>query len=229
MVANPNQQTGHDNPIQTSSEDTFRLVAETRKQVNEVTVTARDAIKHFYTDPQRLAEFIERYDTPVYVLRVGWLVMLILRILGFEPGFIPPCDSKQGIWLQRLLSFCEQDRPGCQQSAGMPSHFENGVFVLTRPLFSVGFLTHQLHHWLACRSGMDGYSDRAQKLYKQFWLENRGRIGKEVYKMDAEDILALKAAINRDMEALKFLKAMTDEVLIPGRQARRISHGTASA
>jgi hypothetical protein len=60
-------------------------------------------------------------------------------------------------------------------------------------------------------------------------VENQGQIGQDVYKMDVEDILALKAAINRDLEALKFLKAIADEVLIPARQARRIVHGTASA
>lgn len=228
MVANPKHQTGHDNPFQTP-EDTFRLVAETRRQVNEVSQTARDAIQNFYTDPQKLAGFIERYGTPVYVLKFGWLAMLVLRALGFEPGFIPPCDSRQGVWLKRLLTFCEADRPQPIGSNVTTHPFPNGVFVLTRPLFSVGFMTHQLHHWLACRSGMAGYSEQARKLYKQFWEENRGRIGKEVYQMNAEDILALKAAINRDMEALRFLKSMTDEVLLPARQARRIANGTASA
>ena len=229
MAANPNQPTGHDNPIQ-NSEDTFRLVAETRQQVSEVSQTARDAIKAFYTNPQRLAEFIERYDTPVYVLPFGWLVMLILRTLGFEPGFIAPCASRQGMWLTRFLAYADPKKTNNGKAGAMlKDRYPNGVFILTKPLFTIGFLTHQLHHWLSYRSGMAGYTDQAQQLYKQFWLENRGTIGKEVYKMSADDILALKAAINRDMEALRFLKSMTEEVLIPGKQARRISKGTASA
>lgn len=229
MVANPNQRNGHDNPIQSrptqSHEDTFKLVAETRRQVNQVADSAREAIQAFYTDPQLLAEFIERYGTPVYVLS-GIGTNFILKALGFEPGFILPDSSRRFIWLKRILTV--YDRIFTQGKA-VDRDFENGLFVIPRPLFTVGFLSHQLHHWLAFRSGMEGYCERAQRLYKKFWVENQGQIGSEVYKMDAEDIIALKAAINRDLEALKFLKGIADEVLIPARQARRISHGTASA
>lgn len=227
MVANPNRKAGQDNPIQ-SHVDTFRLVAETRRQVNEVAESAREAIQAFYTDPELLAEFIERHGTPVYVLRVGFLATFILRALGFEPGFIPPGQELRFNRLKRLLAFYDRFCPGRNRS-DVNRVDRHGVFVLTRPLFTVGFLTHQLHHWLAFRSGMAGYCERAQRLYKKFWVENQGQIGREVYKMSAEDILALKAAINRDMEALRFLKAMADEVLIPAKQARRIPGGNASA
>lgn len=238
MVANPNRKTGQDNPIQ-SHVDTFRLVAETRRQVNEVAESAREAIQASYTDPELLAGFIERHGTPVYVLPVGFLATFMLRALGFEPGFIPPGRDIRFNRLKRLLAFYDRlcsgmNRPDRNQTDGKlmdnSSRIDrHGVFVLTRPLFTVGFLTHQLHHWLAFRSGMAGYCERAQRLYKKFWVENQGQIGREVYKMSAEDILALKAAINRDMEALRFLKAMADEVLIPAKQARRISGGNASA
>lgn len=228
MAFNAKRQ-GHDNPIHTPAAafvtDTFRLVAETRKQANHIAESARDAVKSFYRDPQQLAAFIERHHTPVYVIERG-LPVLILSLLGFEPGFIAPSDQKRYHWLQTLLNgqgaiHLGQARPGC--------HFEHGVFVLTRPLYTVGFLSHQLHHWLAFRSGMHGYSKRAQELYKRFWSKNNGLIGDEIYDMSAEDILALKEAINRDMEALNFLKDIASEVLIPAKQAQRLSHGTASA
>ena len=76
---------------------------------------------------------------------------------------------------------------------------------------------------------MKGYCDRSQRLYREFWGKNQGRIGQEVYKMKADDMRALKAAINRDLEALQFLKDIADEILIPAKQARHISRGQASA
>ncbi|WP_373531191.1 hypothetical protein [Vampirovibrio sp.] len=234
-MANPNHHhQGHQNPIQPGAvsleDDTFKRVAETREQVNQVAASAREAIQAFYTDPQGLVELIERYETPVYVLRAGPFSNVILKILGFEPGFILPEATPRFTWLQRVLSV--QDRFFSGRKGRHPNgtvSFSNGVFVIPDALLTMGFLSHQLHHWLSFRSGMDGYCERARRLYKKFWAENQGQIGREVFKMDAADIMALKAAINRDLEALKFLKAIADEVLIPARQARRIGHGTASA
>jgi hypothetical protein len=47
--------------------------------------------------------------------------------------------------------------------------------------------------------------------------------------MKPADMVALKEAINRDLEALQFLKSIAQEVLIPAKQARCISNGNASA
>lgn len=218
MVANPTQ--GHDNPLHDPVIDTFKLVAETRKMAKEISESARDAVKAFYRSPDSLASFIERHQTPVYMLKGRLICGLVLAILGYEPGFIAPAEGRRYRLLERFLRLYN-GKPHCE--------FKHGVFVLTRPLFTVGFISHQLHHWLAYRSGMAGYSDKSQQLYKKFWNENNGVIGQEVYQMKVEDMVALKAAINRDLEALLFLKEIANEVLIPAKQARRISHGTASA
>jgi hypothetical protein len=228
VVANPNNRnTGHENSILPES-DTFKLVAETRKQVNAVAAYARDAIKAHYTNPQSLADFIEQQQTPVYQLH-GFFQTFCLWALGFEPGFIPPATGLRYQLLQRFFQLHTYFYPQEKQTQKSNCHFHHGVFVLTRPLFTVGFISHQLHHWLAFRSGMRGYCDRSQSLYRKFWSENQGLIGSEVYKMKAKDILALKAAINRDLEALQFLKQIADEILIPAKQARQISQGKASA
>lgn len=226
MAAKPNHFRGNHNPIQPSLDDTFKLVAETRQQVSQVAESAREAIQTFYTEPHKLAEFIESHGTPVYILPGGPIAHIVLKALGLEPGFILPDQSSQFRGLQKFL---EQFTPLDKTSKSEIPGFQHGVFVIPKRLFTVGFLSHQLHHWLAFRSGMAGYCPRARQLYKRFWNEQQGKIGREVYKMDVEDILALKAAIARDLEALQFLKNIANEVLIPARQAKRITHGTASA
>ncbi len=228
MVAN-SKHVGHANPIHPVV-DTFRLVAETRQQAEQIANSARCAVRAFYRNPADLATFIERLNTPVYVVHNALLSNFVLWLLGFEPGFIPPVSGKRYQWLQQFLKFqanlsshlkgYQGDKTNCR--------FDHGVFVLTRPLFTVGFLSHQLHHWLAFRSGMRGYSERSQTLYKKFWNEQQGLLGAEVYDMSVEDMQALKAAINRDLEALLFLKNIANEILIPAKQAKRMPFGTTS-
>jgi hypothetical protein len=228
VAANPGNTSGQDNPILPES-DIFKLVSETRKQLNEVASVAREAIKASYTDPALLADFIEQHRTPVYVCSNQFVSNLCLRLLGFEPGFIPPSDDRRYRILCRLLAMQSRFHLKGKQGDKASCHVRHGVFVLTRPLFTVGFVSHQLHHWLAYRSGMQGYCEQSQRLYREFWNKSHGRLGKEVFKMKPEEILALKAAINRDLEALQFLKEIANELLIPAKQARRISHGRASA
>lgn len=214
-------QYSHDNPLCQAISDSFKLVAETRKQAQEISESAKKAVKSFYKNPEALAVFIERHQTPVYVLNASWLSNLTLAILGFEPGYIPPSSHKNYLRLEKFLRW---------QNPKADCHFEHGVFVLTKPLFTVGFISHQLHHWLSYRSGLHGYSDKSQALYKKFWNEQNGVIGSEVYQMKAEDMLALKAAINRDLEALVFLREIANEILIPAKQAQRFTDkGSASA
>jgi len=210
--------------------DTFNFISETRKQVTEVATVARDAIKAHCTEPAQLANFIESHQTPVFVLNHALLGNMALFSLGFEIGFIPPAEGRRYKMLkQLLLTQAKRLGPHPAGDFALDNDLPHGVIVLTTPLCTLGYMSHQLHHWLAFRSGMQGYCDRAQKLYKQFWQKQKGQLGQEVYKMSTEDILALKAAINRDMEALQFLRSITDEVFIPAQQARRLSNGSTSA
>lgn len=209
---------GQDNPIL----DTFKLVAETRRQLEVVNDRARAAVKQFYRNPADLAAFIERHGTPVHVIRGGYISLFVLAGLGFEPGFIPnPRNGcKRFEALCRLLDW-QEDKPGCR--------VENGIFVLTPRLFTVGYLSHQLHHWMASRAGLNGYHSRAQEVYKLFWNRDNGQITHKMLEMKAEDLFALKDAINRDMEALSFVRQVADEILRPANQGKNLSRGTAQA
>lgn len=245
MAANPKKNAGHDNPIlpvasSSLDMDSFKLVAETRKHLSELADFAKDAIKAHYNDPELLASFIESHQTQVYCLQGSLLSSFGLWVLGFEPGFIAPVKGLRYRLLQHFLRFQaqfhwrmsfhqHQSHQKDKQGEKTDCHFRHGVFVLTRPLFTVGFISHQLHHWLAFRSGMQGYSERSQKLYRKFWSKGNGTLGQEVYKMKAIDMMDLKSAISRDLEALQFLKSIADEILIPAQQARYISAGNASA
>ena len=221
-MASKSHQHGKQNPILDSA--TFKLVADVQKQVSAVTDEARAAVKKFYREPGDIAAFVERQGTPVYIFKNGWSGFwgsLALMALGYEPGFIPSQEGRRFKALVKLLGLYER-KPYAT--------LERGIFVVTQKLFTVGFLSHQLHHWLSCKSGMTGYNDEAQKMYKRFWTVHHGRIGREVYRMTPEEMMLLKNAINRDMEALKFVREVASEILGPAGQAARISNnGSASA
>lgn len=209
--------------------DSFKFVAETQRQVQAVASKARAAVKAFYRNPDDLAIFIEKQGTPVYALKGGFrglFIRLCLFFYGYDPGFIPPSQNgrfsvKRYEALRKvLLHFCGE-RPGC--------NFDKGVFVLPQKLFTVGYIAHQFHHWLACLAGLPGYSAAEQEEFRQFMINRKGVVGPEVEKMSEAQIVNLRHAIHREIEALKFIKDVTEEIFRPARQARYLNNGTANA
>ncbi|MDX2084333.1 MAG: hypothetical protein SFZ03_02970 [Candidatus Melainabacteria bacterium] len=209
---------GHHNPFM----DCFKRVAENRQHVQGVADKAKLIVRFNHRQAEQLRQVIESQGTPVYVVSMGTkLLLTALASLGFQAGFIPPGQGKKYDLLVTLLKMVEQ-RPHCS--------FDNGVFVLTDPLFTVGFMAHQLHHWLSFRSGLPGYGDLEQKLYRVFWEKHGGAMEPETLEQMSEDqLMSLKHAINRDLEALQFIRQVTAEIFAPAQQSANLFAGGAFA
>jgi hypothetical protein len=192
--------------------DTFRKVARLRQRTDAVASSATSVVKAFYRNPDDLIAFIERQGTPVFLLHNNLLSKLVLALLGFEAGFIAPRATRQYRWAKALLYRLQPQTPWVDESTGF--------FVLTHNLKSVGFLAHQLHHWMAFNGGLPGYEANALSAYRKFWSDQKGLVGPEVYRMSLEQIQSLRDAINRDMEALRFIRQVTEEVLAPSNQSQ---------
>ncbi|MBX2861452.1 MAG: hypothetical protein KTR14_09455 [Vampirovibrio sp.] len=218
--SNSTMQSHQTNPLQ----DTFRLIAQTRRQVAHATEQATAAVRSFYKNPEDLATFIERHGTPVIYLPVHWIPLLSLKLLGFELGYIPvptePHLRHRFDTLCRLFDI-EASKPNCTLS--------HGVFIVTKPLFNIGFMAYQLHHWFACRNGMTGYESKDLKRYRHFWEKKQGIIGPEVMRMTEAEVRSLKNAINRDLEALKFLRQITEEIFVPANQANALAQNKSAS
>lgn len=200
--------------------DMFSLIAQTRKQVTQITQKAKNVVKQFYKNPDDLSAFIERHGTPVYVINSGLIGLVVLKLLKIEPGFVPFSTNTSFRTLTSLLDKY-QDKPGC--------NYANGLFILTPSLYNIGFMTHQLHHWLSARNGLQGYDDESQALYREFWLKHRGLITRELLEMDVDALGKIRIAINRDLEALKFLREVAYEIITPANQSSQLKAGKARA
>ena len=211
--------------------DSFKAIAETHQQVRQVSEEARRLINDSYKNPAELLAFIAAQGTPVYMLNdrfiPGTTGRLSLRLLGFDPGFIAVRDTAAYEKLCRLLRHHTTQRFFLNMSRThhltTPDAFENGVLILSPSQVNVAFLSHQVHHWLAYKSGLKGYSLEEQVAYQKFWHQHNGQLNmRMLQRMSIEEIYQLKNAINRDLEALKFLRQIINEVIVPSRQGRAL-------
>ncbi len=216
----------HSNPII----DTFNFVADTQRQVRDITSRAKEMVKKHYQNPDDLALFIESQGTPVFLLRGGingFAVRLALFFFGFDPGFIPPPDPGDAASKKRYEALLQMVHTFLHVRP--TDRFDKGMFVLPKPMFTVGYVAHQMHHWLSCLAGLPGYNAVEQEEFRKFMVEHNGIVGPEVEKMTETQIASLRHAIHREIEALKFIKEVTEEIFRPLRQSKNITQGSANA
>jgi len=189
----------------------------------ELALQAREALTRTQMDPLRIASFLEENGTPVYRLKYGYLPRFILALLQLSPGFTPNPKGIRGFLLSLSLHFIAT-RPS-EANVQPPEEDESdskGLFVLTPSLFATGFMAYQLHHWLAFQSGLPGYSQKAQLLYKRFCKENKGKLTSDsIQDWNEEDLTALQAAIRQELSALRFFKSLVKDVLFHAQPGNR--------
>ena len=82
---------------------------------------------------------------------------------------------------------------------------------------------------MIAKNGMNGYDDDSQELYRQFWTKHKGLVTKGLLDMDVNDLMKLRTAINRDLEALTFLREVVYEIITPANQSNAMRQGKARA
>jgi len=195
------------------------LDEEQSAEFQALALQAREALTRTQLDPLKLACLLEEHGTPVYRLKYGYLPRFILALLQVSPGFIPNPKGLRGFLLSLSLAVIAV-RPS--QSSTQAAEKPKGLFIVTPSLFSTGFMAYQLHHWLAFQSGLPGYCEKAQLLYKRFCKDNKGKLTSDsIQDWNEEDLTALQAAIRQELSALKFFKSLVKDVLFLAQPGNR--------
>lgn len=191
--------------------DSFKEVVKRRRDTAAITDRAKELVKKHYRTPDALVAYIESQGTPVFVLPADWISRMVFNAFGVDVGFIPhPEEPKQRKKLERLVGLLNirEKKLGCR--------LENGIIIVPHDLYTASFLAHQLHHWLAFQAGLPGYTDEAKRQYQRYWNEGCRKLTTEILNMSVEEIKHLRDAVNRDLEALKFIQQVTEEIFMPG-------------
>ena len=213
------QHSNFSNPFQEL--DLFRQSADVEQHLIAISQTALENVKSHYKDVKQLARSIEDRGTAVYVLPGTFWVNVMLSCLGHEPGFIAPPETPSEVrrfeTLKKILAMFEKKTVACSDA--------HGIFVVPHKLFTVGFMAHQLHHWLAHQAGLPGYNKTARTHYRAFCNRNGELTQDHLRNMSVEEVTELRHAVQRDLQALQFIRRVTDEIFIPAQQAKHLKQG----
>ena len=82
------------------------------------------------------------------------------------------------------------------------------MFVLSTGQVNIYNMAHQFHKWYGYRMGLPGFDDEAQEKFKKIFDYE---LDSNVELLSYEEILSLKEAIHRDIEAIDFVINLAKE------------------
>jgi hypothetical protein len=141
------------------------------------------------------------YGTPVVVLN-KWTqpIETLLKSLGLMPGFVSPQATEAFDALRNILAI---RYPALKSTTTL----EKGIFIVPHSFNGWTFWAHQLYHWMAFNEGYEGYTHDAYRLYRTLYLANGGSLPPAALDgLPLETLKALKAAMQREREALQFMQ-----------------------
>ena len=143
-------------------------------------------LEKYSCDPKKLIEYIKGAKTPIY------LVSNPEKLLGKikeEEGFILPQKGFSALYLNLILN--------------KKISFETSeMFVISKD-FSSYLFCYEFYKWYCYKTGVKGYDIKTQENYKNvFSLTSNSKIDELTF----DEIIELKTAIKRDIEAIEFVK-----------------------
>lgn len=172
--------------IYVNSTETLKLTSQTEKNKSRLDLAVKEIVKKNIKTPHKLLEYIKKSGTPVYKIKNA---DTILNSIGEEEGFITPHKGFKAFYLNLILN-------------GEISFKTKPMFVLRDLPLNIYSMAHQFHKWYGYKMGLPGFDEDTQLKFKKIWkYANKS----EAERLSLNEILSLKEAIERDVEAIDFV------------------------
>lgn len=168
------------------------LNSKTEQNKKKVNDEVKEIVTKNLKTPNALLAYIEENGTKVF--RVPYAKKLLI-LVGEQEGFITPTTGINAFVLNLILNhkFAFKTEP---------------VFVLGTGQINIYNMAHQFHKWYGYKTGLPGFDEAAQEKFKKIFDYE---IDANVELLSYEEILSLKEAIHRDIEAIDFVIKLAKE------------------
>ena len=166
-------------------------------------------LKKFENMPEKMLLYIERNGTPV-IRHVH--ASKILDIIREEQGYIRELKGIKAFLLNLLLF----------KKIGFKTE---PIFLLDEGQLDQYAMIHQFYKWYAMKIDMPGFDPTAQENFRKF-VDEKSYLN--LNNLSVEDIMALKEAIARDVDAIDFVQKIAKQNEGSQKAMKKLTDGGAS-
>jgi len=194
--------------------DSVRLTGQTEKNKQKLDFDVKSVIKKYANDPEKLLKFVAKKGT--HVCKIPHAKVL-LGVIGYEEGFIGHLTGFKALYLTVVLTILAQ---------------QVGISLNTKPMFVLSNkpvdscnMIQQFHKWYAMKLNLPGFDAEAQQNFQKFLGDTKDE---DIKSLSLDEILGLKEAIARDVEAINFVVEMAKSIDGSRQAMCKITAGGAS-
>lgn len=177
-----------------SNAASLELNSKTQKNKIKLENNVKTILKKYENDPQKLLDFVERSGTKIYKIPYA---NKVLALIGCEEGFISELKGTKALCLNLLLLISGVKTKLSSKTEPM--------FVLRDLPLESCYTIQQFHKWYAMKLDLPGFDPKSQENFQKFITPvNDGKIK----ELSIDEILGLKEAIAREVEAIDFVVDM---------------------
>lgn len=183
-----------------TANETLHLTAQEKLDAKEVVENAKSIFKEHLNEPQKVFDYIRAQGTPVFRFKNA---TKILWFAGEDEGFITPKSGIQAILLCLCINLFSPEK--INFAFKTPA-----IFVIKDTDLSPYFLAYQLYHWMAFSKNLSGYDEKTVRNFKNIFNLEKDIMARK--SLSIEEILSLKEAIARDVEAINMVTQLALEI-----------------
>ena len=164
-------------------------------------------LNKYLKNPTELFKYIEGASTTVVKSK---LAPKILSYLGEEEGFILPKKGLKAFILNLVFN-------------KKLSTKTNEMFIVSSFNVNEYIMTYQFYNWYCYKMKLSGFEDDTQEKFKNIFELTE----EDIKELSFEEILELKGAIKRDIEAIDFVKKFAQKQSLSKKNLEKIKLGKA--
>ena len=165
-------------------------------------------IEKYINKPEKFFDYIKGAKTPIYKIKNA---DKILNKINEQEGFILPKKGIKALYLNLILN---------KKFAFKTPE----MFVLRNGELNTYAFIYQFYNWYCYKMQLSGFEDETQENFKHvFEICETSKID----SLNYQEIINLKSAIKRDIEAINFVKKMAQKFSMSKKNLIKIKEGKA--
>ncbi len=193
---------GKNNKTYLTANETLELNSQNKQDNLSIRNQAKIIIKEYKGDPEKILNYIKNQGTPVIKVKYAEKVLTFLKE---DEGFIYPQKGIRALILSIAVNVLSSDK---KIKIGLKTP---EIFFMRNQPANFYFLAHQFYHWMSFKNNLDNFDENALYHFKN--VASNDLSDKDISNMSLTQILSMKDAISRDVEAIEFVKEITKELI----------------
>lgn len=192
----------------------LEITSHSQKNKIKLENNVKTILKKYENNPQKLLEFVQKNGTNVYKIPFS---NKVLALINYEEGFLGKVEGFKALYLNIVLTLLAGEK------INLAFKTEPMFILNVLPLDNYHLIQH-FHKWYAMKLDLPGFDFESQNNFHRFLNSNN----EDVKSLSMDEILGLKEAIARDIEAINFIVDLAKSTTGSKNAMQKITAGGAS-